>query len=141
MDEHMMSVNVVTPDGLIYDHHAKMVIAKTTNGEIGLMANHAPIIAPLEIDVVRIKRCDSNEHVDWIAVNGGILEMRDNLVSIVADSAERARDIDVPRAERAKIRAEQAVAHAKEAHDRDEYRRAEIALHRAVNRINASRHR
>ncbi|CAM3975001.1 F0F1 ATP synthase subunit epsilon [Catellicoccus marimammalium] len=141
MDEHMMIVNIVTPDGLVYDHHAKMVIAKTVDGEIGLMANHAPIIAPLDIDVVRIKRCDSDKHVDWIAVNGGILEMRDNLVSIVADSAERERDIDVSRAERAKIRAEEAVARAKEAKDVDEYRRAEIALHRAINRINVSRHR
>lgn len=141
MDEHMMIVNIVTPDGLVYDHHAKMVIAKTVDGEIGLMANHAPIIAPLDIDVVRIKRCDSDKNVDWIAVNGGILEMRDNLVSIVADSAERERDIDVSRAERAKIRAEEAVARAKEAKDVDEYRRAEIALHRAINRINVSRHR
>ena len=140
MDEHTMTVNVVTPDGLVYDHHAKMVIAKTVDGEVGLMANHAPIIVPLEIDVVRVKRCDNDQHVDWIAVNGGILEMRDNLVSIIADSAERERDIDLPRAERAKLRAEKAVEKAKEANNTDEYRRAEIALHRAINRINVSRH-
>lgn len=140
MDEHTMTVNVVTPDGLVYDHHAKLVVAKTVSGELGLMANHAPIIAPLEIDVVKVKRCDNDSHVDWIAVNGGILEMRDNLVSIIADSAERERDIDVPRAERAKMRAEKAVQRAKEANNTDEYRRAEIALHRAINRINVSRH-
>lgn len=141
MDKHVMTVNVVTPDGLVYDHHARLLTAKTVDGEIGLMANHAPIIAPLNIDVVRVKRCDEDDHVDWIAVNGGILEMRDNLVSIIADSAERERDIDLPRAERAKRRAEQAVERAKEAANTDEYRRAEIALHRAINRINVSRHR
>ena len=70
------------------------------------MANHAPIIVPLTIDEVRVKRTDSDTHVDWIAVNGGIMEVRDNVVTILADSAERERDIDIPRAQRAKQRAE-----------------------------------
>ena len=81
-------------------------MAKTTDGEIGILPKHAPIIVPLAIDEVRIKRTDSDTHVDWVAVNGGIMEVRDNVVSIIADSAERERDIDVPRAERAKQRAE-----------------------------------
>lgn len=140
MDEHNLTVNVVTPDGLIYDHHAKLVTAKTTDGDIGLMANHAPIIAPLAIDVVKVRRCDMDTHVDWIAIGGGVLEMKDNLVTIIADSAERERDIDLPRAERARQRAERAVEEAKQAHDIDEQRRAEIALHRAINRIHVSKH-
>ncbi|MCU9778229.1 ATP synthase F1 subunit epsilon, partial [Enterococcus faecalis] len=81
--------NVVTPNGLVYDHHAKIVVARTTDGEIGILPKHAPIIVPLAIDEVRIKRTDSDTHVDWVAVNGGIMEVRDNVVSIIADSAER----------------------------------------------------
>lgn len=69
-----LTVNVVTPNGLVYDHHAKIVVAKTTDGEIGILPKHAPIIVPLAIDEVRIKRTDSDTHVDWVAVNGGIMK-------------------------------------------------------------------
>ncbi|MDT2756114.1 F0F1 ATP synthase subunit epsilon [Enterococcus asini] len=140
MEERVLTVNVVTPDGLIYDHHARIVVAKTTSGEIGIMSRHAPIIAPLVIDEVRVKRLDSDTHVDWIAVNGGIMEVRDDVVSIIADSAERERDIDVSRAERAKIRAEKMIEAAQEKEDVDQLRRATVALHRAINRINVSKH-
>ena len=136
-----LTVNVVTPDGLVYDHHAKIVVANTVFGEIGIMPRHAPIIAPLVIDEVRVKRIDDDTHVDWIAVNGGIMEVRENVVSIIADSAERERDIDVSRAERAKQRAEKMIEEAKQTDDIDQLRRATVALHRAINRINVSKHR
>lgn len=135
-----LTVNVVTPNGIVYDHRAVIVVARTLDGEIGILPRHVPIIAPLAIDEVRVKRTDSDTHVDWIAVNGGILEFRDNVLSIIADSAERARDIDVSRAERARQRAEQMIAEAKEKADVDELRRATVALHRAINRINVSKH-
>ena len=96
-----LTVNVVTPNGLVYDHHAKIVVAKTTDGEIGILPKHAPIIVPLAIDE---------------------------------------RDIDVPRAERAKQRAERLIEEAKAKDDRDQLRRATVALHRAINRINVSKH-
>ena len=140
MEERFLTVNVVTPDGLVYDHHARIVVAKTISGEIGVMPRHAPIIAPLVIDEVRVKRLDSDTHVDWIAVNGGIMEVRDDVVSIIADSAERERDIDVSRAERAKIRAEKMIEAAQAQDDVDQLRRATVALHRAINRINVSKH-
>lgn len=136
-----LTVNVVTPNGLVYDHHAAIVVAKTVDGEIGILPKHAPIIVPLAIDEVRVKRTDSDTHVDWIAVSGGIMEVRDNRVSIISDSAERERDIDVSRAERAKQKAERMIKEAKENANTDELRRATVALNRAVNRINVSKHR
>lgn len=139
--EQYLTVNVVTPNGLVFDHHAEKVVAVTTNGELGILANHAPIIAPLDIEEVRVKRIDSENHTNWVAVNGGVIEVRDNVVTIIADSAERARDIDVTRAQRAKQRAEESIEKAKESTDVDELRRAEMALHRALNRINVSEHR
>ncbi|EAC9316477.1 F0F1 ATP synthase subunit epsilon, partial [Listeria monocytogenes] len=54
MDQ-FLTVNVVTPAGLVYDHHAKIVVARTTDGEIGILPHHAPIIVPLTIDEVRVK--------------------------------------------------------------------------------------
>lgn len=90
-----MTVQIVTPDGLKYDHHAKFILVKTPNGELGVLANHENLIAPLEVHEMKIKRIDDDSHVDWVAVNGGIIEIKDNLVTIVADSAERERDIDL----------------------------------------------
>lgn len=139
--EQYLTVNVVTPNGSVFDHHATMVVAITTNGELGILVNHAPIVAPLEIDEVRVKRTDAENHVNWVAVNGGIIEVRDNVVTIIADSAERARDIDISRAERAKQKAEETIEQAKQTSDIDEQQRAEVALHRAINRINVSKHR
>ena len=117
-----MTVQIVTPDGLVFDHHATFVSVKTLDGEMGILPHHENMIAVLA--------------VNWIAVNGGIVEVADNVITIVADSAERARDIDISRAERAKLRAERAIEEAHEKHLIDQERRARIALQRAINRIN-----
>ncbi|MGX7420688.1 F0F1 ATP synthase subunit epsilon [Carnobacterium gallinarum] len=135
-----LRVNIVTPDGLVYDHQANMVVAKTLDGEIGILPQHAPIIVPLQINEVRIKRIDRPDHEDAVAVNGGVMEVRDNVCIILADSAERERDIDLSRAERAKEKAEKRIEAAKEHEDRDEIQRATVALHKAINRISVKHH-
>ena len=131
-----MNVQIVTPDGLVYDHHAAFVSVKTIDGELGILPHHINTIAVLAVDQVKVRRVDDDKHIDWIAVNGGIIEVADNVITIVADSAERARDIDISRAERAKLRAEKAIEEAKDQHSVDMERRAKIALQRAINRIN-----
>lgn len=108
----------------------------TREGEIGILPGHINLIAPLKVSELKVRRVDDDNHVDWIAVNGGIIEIKDNVVTIVADSAERERDIDVSRAERAKLRAERAIEVAKQEHRPDEVQRAQVALRRALNRIN-----
>lgn len=131
-----MTVQIVTPDGLVYDHHATFVSVKTIDGELGILPRHINTIAVLEVDQVKVRRVDDDKHIDWIAVNGGIIEIADNVITIVADSAERERDIDISRAERAKLRAEQEIEEAHDKHLIDQERRAKIALQRAINRIN-----
>lgn len=131
-----MTVQIVTPDGLVYDHHAAFVSVKTIDGELGILPRHINTIAVLEVDQVKVRRVDDDKHIDWIAVNGGIIEIADNVINIVADSAERERDIDISRAERAKLRAEQEIEEAHDKHLIDQERRAKIALQRAINRIN-----
>jgi len=123
-----MNVQIVTPDGLVYDHHAAFVSVKTIDGELGILPHHINTIAVLAVDQVKVRRVDDDKHIDWIAVNGGIIEVADNVITIVADSAERARDIDISRAERAKLRAEKAIEEAKDQHSVDMERRAKIAL-------------
>ncbi|GEE06327.1 UNVERIFIED_CONTAM: F0F1 ATP synthase subunit epsilon [Streptococcus canis] len=134
-----MTVQVVTPDGIKYDHHAKFISVTTPDGEMGILPNHINLIAPLQVHEMKIRRGGEDEKVDWIAINGGIIEIKDNVVTVVANSAERDRDIDVSRAERAKLRAEREIAQAETTHNVDEVRRAKVALRRALNRINVSR--
>ncbi len=134
-----LQVQIVTPSGIVYDHRASRVIVKAIDGQLGILPGHTPIIVPLTIDGVRIERI-SVEKEDIIAVNGGIMEMRDNVCSIIADSAERQRDIDIERAFAAKQRAEEKLSKAEAIHNSKQQKRAEISLRKAINRISVSKH-
>lgn len=124
-----IKVNVVTPDGPVYEAEVEMVSTKAKSGELGIMAGHVPTVAPLTIGAVRLK---NGNNTDYVAVNGGFLEVRPDVVTILAQSAERAETIDLARAQAAKTRAEQRLQ------DNDgssDSKRASLALKRAVNRI------
>ena len=139
MDEKsILTINVVTPDGSVYENTTDLVICKTTVGEIGIMPNHLPLLASLAIDEVRVKVDDEN--FDEIAVSGGFMEFSDNNLSVVASAAERKETIDVSRAERAKQRAEKRIEEAKNENNDIDLRRAEVSLRRAINRLNISKH-
>ena len=116
-----MTVQVVTPDGLKYDHHASFIHAVTKDGQIGILPGHINLIAPLEVEELKVRRVDDESHVDWIAVNGGIIEVKDDFIT---------------RAERAKQRAERDLEEATKSDRNDDVQRAQIALRRALNRIN-----
>ncbi|HFI0451231.1 TPA: F0F1 ATP synthase subunit epsilon [Streptococcus suis] len=135
-----MTVQIVTPDGMKYDHHAAFVLVKTVEGEMGICPGHEELIAVLEIDEMKVRRVDDENHVDWIAVNGGIIEINKNMITVISDSAERERDIDISRAERAKLRAERELEEAHSAHNADLEKRATVALQRAINRIRVGKH-
>ncbi|HEY0221915.1 F0F1 ATP synthase subunit epsilon [Lactovum miscens] len=136
-----MAVQVITPDGIAYDHRGTYVSVRTVYGDLGVLPNMISTIARLAVDEVKVRRRgDKNNHVDYVAVNGGIIEVNNNIVTIIADSAERDRNIDVSRAERAKIIAEREIQEAEEKHQVDAHRRAEVALRRAINRLNVSKH-
>ncbi|MFD1735206.1 F0F1 ATP synthase subunit epsilon [Bacillus salitolerans] len=124
-----IKVSVVTPDGPVYESDVEMVSTKAKSGELGILPGHIPMVAPLAIGTVRLKKEGSTEYV---AVTGGFLEVRPDKVTVLAQAAERGEDIDVTRAEAAKERAERRLQ-AKEA-DID-MQRAELALQRAINRL------
>ena len=135
-----LQVQIVTPSGIVYDHRASRVIVKAIDGQMGILPGHTPIIVPLTIDSVQIQRISVDKE-NLIAVNGGIMEMRDNVCSIIADSAERARDIDVERAFAAKQRAEEMISKSESVYNSKQQRRAEISLRKAINRISVSKHK
>lgn len=127
-----IKVSVVTPDGPVYEADVEMVSAKAQSGELGVLPGHIPMVAPLEIGAVRLKKGNATE---LVAVSGGFLEVRPDRVTILAQAAERAEDIDVARAKAAKERAERRLQ-AKQ--DEIDYKRAELALRRAINRLNVA---
>ena len=100
--EKIIKVSVVTPDGIVYSHNATMVAMRAIDGDRAIMYDHLPIVTPLAIGEVRVKRThEMNNRVDHIAVNGGYIEFSNNEATIIADSAERARNIDVKLAQSA----------------------------------------
>src|SRR5436305_891947 len=128
-----IKVNVVSPDGPVYDSEVEMVSTRAKSGELGILHGHMSLVAPLEIGAVRIKKDGKTE---LVAVSGGLLEVRPEQVTILAQAAEFATDIDVERALKAKERAEQRL---QQAHKEDtDFRRAEMALQRAINRLSVA---
>lgn len=128
-----MQLNVVTPDGTVFEGQVELVSVKTTDGEIGIMPMHIPLVSPLEIGPVRVTKENKKE---LIAVSGGFVEVRPDEVNILAESAELASQIDVARARAAKERAERRLQQAKQ--ENIDYHRAELALKRALNRLKVS---
>ncbi|WP_220751390.1 F0F1 ATP synthase subunit epsilon [Apilactobacillus xinyiensis] len=134
----VLTVSIVTPDGKVYEREsADLVVVKTKSGQLGIMPNHVPVIASLEVDIAKV---EYGEKTDEIAVNGGFIEFSNNNLSIIADSAEKQGDIDVERAKEARERAQRRIEEARQKHDDATLKRSQIALQRAINRINISKH-
>lgn len=128
-----LNVNIVTPDGPVIDKNVELISAKAQSGELGIMAGHVPMVAPLQIGAVRL--VTGGKQSDLIAISGGFLEVRPDQVTILAQAAETAENIDVSRAKQAQQRAEQLLQSKQENID---FKRAELALKRATNRISVS---
>lgn len=125
------NVNIVTPDGPVVDTNVELVSTKAKSGELGIMAGHVPMVAPLQIGAVRLVLGDNKSEL--VAISGGFLEVRPDQVTILAQSAEKAENIDAARAKEAKMRAERLLQGKQ---DQVDLKRAELALKRANNRLN-----
>ena len=88
-------VNIVTPDGPVVETEADMIIAMTETGEIGILPGHIAMVAPLQIGALRMNKVTKTEVV---AVHGGFIEVRPEVVTVLAQSAETAATIDLARA-------------------------------------------
>jgi F-type H+-transporting ATPase subunit epsilon len=90
-----MNVELVEPEGELWSGQAEMVIARTVDGEIGLLSNHAPLIGILyEGSLVQIRPDAGNGADIFAALTGGFLSMANNRVSILARQAQLGRDVD-----------------------------------------------
>ncbi|GEN44263.1 F0F1 ATP synthase subunit epsilon [Alkalibacillus haloalkaliphilus] len=125
-----LTVSVVTPDGPVLEESYDMVSVRAEGGELGILPGHIPLVAPLTISAVRLKK---QGNTDYVAVSGGFLEVRPDKVTILAQAAENPSDIDVDRAEAAKQRAEERLNETKS--EEIDFTRAKSALQRATNRL------
>ncbi|MCR8632324.1 MULTISPECIES: F0F1 ATP synthase subunit epsilon [Paenibacillus] len=125
-------LEIVTPERKVYAEQVNMISVKGSEGELGILPNHIPLVTPLKVAPVIVKQ---NGQAHYIAVNGGFMEVRKDKVVILAESAELPEQIDVDRAKEAKSRAEKRIASKQSETD---LKRAELALLKAVNRIEVS---
>lgn len=127
---------IVTQDRALFEGPVDIVIAPGSEGELGILPNHAPLLTTLGVGVLRARY--RGEDVIF-TISGGILEVRPDLVTVLADVGENVEEIDVDRAEAAKARAEQYLMKEGPPPDTDEYLRIQAALRRSQLRINAVR--
>ena len=130
MAEKELLLEVVTPDRLVLSTQAEVVVCPGVEGQFGVLPGHIAFLSALEIGEMYYKAGGKTE---YLAVSGGFAEVTGEKVTIVAESAEMGREIDVERAKRAQERAEKRLAAAKTAEI--DWARAEAAMRRSLMRM------
>lgn len=125
-------LDLVTPEKLLFSGQVRSVRAPGIEGSFGVLANHAPLMTALAIGLLKVEH--ENGDLEFIATSGGFVEVNPQKVVILADTAERAADIDVSRAESAVARAREHLAGGGEV----DYDEATAALARATNRLHVA---
>jgi len=130
MAEKQLLLEVVTPDRLVLSTEAEVVVCPGVEGQFGVLPGHIPFLSALEIGEMYYKSAGKTE---YLAVSGGFAEVTGEKVTIVAESAEMGREIDVERAKRAQERAEKRITQGKTAEI--DWARAEAAMRRSLMRM------
>jgi len=125
-------VDIVSAEGQIFSGDAAMVFAPAAMGEIGIAPRHAPLLTTLKPGEVRVQLPSGEEQ--FFFVGGGALEIQPHLVTVLADTAARAKDIDEAAALQAKQRAEEAL---KDRGDKVDVAKAQAELAMAMAQIKA----
>jgi F-type H+-transporting ATPase subunit epsilon len=126
---------IVSQDRTVFQGEADMVLLPGTDGEMGILPHHAPLLTTLKYGIIRV-RSQGEEKIFTVA--GGIAEVQPDLVTILADAAENVEEIDVQRAEAARKRAEESLAKGVPA-DSESYLLIEAALRKSNLRLDAVR--
>lgn len=128
-----MHVDVVSAERSLFSGLVEFIVAPAAMGEVGIYPRHAPLITRIKAGSVRLKLPDRDEE-ELIYVSGGLLEVQPLVVTILADTAVRGRDLDEVKAQEAKQRAEEAMRDRSAAID---YAQAQAELAEAVAQLHA----
>jgi F-type H+-transporting ATPase subunit epsilon len=127
--------DIVSQDRTVFEGDVDIVVLPGTDGEMGVLPHHAPLLTTLKYGVIKV-RSQGQEEVFTVA--GGVAEIQPTIVTVLADAAENVAEIDVARAEAARKHAEEALAQVKP-EDADRYMAIESALRRSNLRLDAAR--
>ena len=122
-------LEIVTAEGVVFSDDVDLVVAPGIEGQLGILPHHTPLMTMLQPGELRVRK--GGEEF-YLVTSGGFLEVRPDRVIVLADTCERAEEIDVARAEEAKSRAQERL---KERLPELDVARAETALRRAVTRL------
>lgn len=125
-----LKLKIVTPSRTFYDGEIDMLIARGLYGDFAIMKNHLPLMAVLAIRYLKVK---INGEYKYAAISGGYLTFKDNQITIMSDACEWRQEIDKNRATAAMERAQKRL---KEKQEGINFDRAELALKKAINRLN-----
>lgn len=130
-----MKLEIVTAERVVYSEDIDMLVAPGEDGELGILPRHAPLLTTLKPGEIRVGK-DGEE--TYMFVSGGFLEVLGNTVTILANAAEQADDIDIDRAEIALQRAQERLAAAPSDMDLE---RALASMRRSAARLGVARRR
>lgn len=128
-------VEIVSQDRMVYEGDADIVVVPGTDGNMGILPNHSPLLSTLRFGILTLRRGDEEQ---VFAVSGGIIEVQPKIITVLADAAENVEEIDVARAEQAKKRAEELLKQGPPP-DTESYLAMEAALRRSNLRLEAAR--
>ncbi len=127
-----MHLKIITHEKVVFDEVVDEIYTKTVDGEIGILKNHVPVMAALDIGVTKAVKDGKSE---YFTTMGGVLQFKDDEALILTVTAERGNEIDVARAKDALKRAK---ARLEEADAQIDTKRAEAAVARAMARLKAT---
>jgi len=126
---------IVSQDRMVWEGEAELVTLPGVDGQMGILPLHAPLLSNLQLGVLTVKTADEALH---FTIAGGIVEVQPSLITVMADAAENVSEIDVSRAEAAKLRAVEMLDKGP-GPDTDAYLAIEAALRRSNLRLEAVR--
>ncbi len=127
-----MHLKIITQERVVFDEDVDEVYTKTTDGEMGILKNHVPVMAALDIGVTKAVK---NNEPKFFTTMGGVFQFKDDEALILTSTAESGEEIDVTRAKEALKRAKERLANKDAELDA---KRAEAALARAMARLKAT---
>ena len=137
MSERKLYCEVITPEKILYQGDVEMVIAPGTAGELGILPLHMPLITTLKVGELRLKYGQDKQ--DYIAIDGGYLEVMEDKVTVLADAAEYVSKMDVAELTRIKTEVEARLASIPK--DSEELFQATAELERITNRLTIAERR